>query len=69
MEYRLSAIGLAGKLPSFLKRVRSNPEHAPGSLREALAAWRDAGGPDPHFADALDRVAEADHSSGTRGNQ
>jgi len=30
------------------------------TLREIMAAWREAGGADPGFADDLERVAEAD---------
>jgi prevent-host-death family protein len=32
---------------------------APATIRDALAAWR-MGGPDPEFADALERVGAAD---------
>lgn len=56
-EHRLSATKLARKLGDALP---------PASLREAVAVWRGAGEPDPDFADALDRVAEADRPSRTR---
>ncbi|MCH7565701.1 MAG: type II toxin-antitoxin system Phd/YefM family antitoxin [Gemmatimonadetes bacterium] len=45
---------------SPVARIVPLPEHPPTSLREAVAAWRGAGEPDLDFADALDRVAEAD---------
>jgi prevent-host-death family protein len=36
------------------------PEHSLTTLREALAAWRTAGRPDPAFAADLERVGAAD---------
>ena len=45
---------------SPVARIVPLAEHPTASLREAVAAWRGAGEPDPDFADALDRVAEAD---------
>ena len=36
------------------------PERAIASVREALAAWQLAGGPDPGFADDLQRIRTAD---------
>jgi antitoxin (DNA-binding transcriptional repressor) of toxin-antitoxin stability system len=36
------------------------PGTAAGSVREALAAWRAAGTPDPEFAALLERVGTAD---------
>ena len=30
------------------------------TVREALAAWRSAGAPDPSFADDLERIGDAD---------
>ncbi len=41
-------------------RLTPVPEGSPTTLREAFAAWRAAGGPDPEFADALERVNDAD---------
>jgi antitoxin (DNA-binding transcriptional repressor) of toxin-antitoxin stability system len=35
-----------------------------GNLRDALRAWRDAGPPDPDFADALERIGAADREPG-----
>jgi prevent-host-death family protein len=37
------------------------PGASPTTLREAFAAWVEAGEPDPDFADALERVNAADH--------
>jgi prevent-host-death family protein len=36
------------------------PGASPTTLREAFAAWVEAGEPDPDFADALERVNAAD---------
>ncbi len=36
------------------------PGKGTASLREALAAWRRAGKPEPRFADDLERVGKAD---------
>ncbi len=36
------------------------PGVSAGSVRDALAAWRLGGGPDPEFADVLERVGAAD---------
>ncbi len=36
------------------------PRAAGGSVREALAAWRSAGTPDPEFADLLEYVSATD---------
>lgn len=36
------------------------PEASLGSLREAVAAWRVGGAPDPGFADDLERIGTAD---------
>jgi prevent-host-death family protein len=36
------------------------PDASPTTLREALAAWAEAGEPDPGFADALERANAAD---------
>jgi prevent-host-death family protein len=36
------------------------PEGSPTTLREAFAAWRAAGEPDRAFAEALERVNQAD---------
>ena len=47
---------------SFLKSYIALPETS--SLRDALAAWRVAGGPDPAFADDLERVNAADRPPG-----
>ncbi len=55
---------------TFLIERNGNPvarivpvaEHPPTSLREAVAAWCGAGEPDLEFADALDRVADADRA-------
>lgn len=41
-------------------RVSPVPEGSPTTLREALAAWRAAGPPDPGFADALEEVNRLD---------
>ena len=38
------------------------PGKATATLREALAAWRGAGKPDPGFAADLERVGNADRS-------
>ncbi len=42
--------------------ARIEPVRPPGSgrLTDALRAWRDAGEPEPDFADALERVGAAD---------
>ena len=40
-------------------RVVSVTEHRT-NIRGAVAAWRAAGEPDPEFADALERVNQAD---------
>lgn len=45
---------------SPVARIVPLAEHPTASLREAVAAWCGVGEPDPDFADALDRVAEAD---------
>ena len=45
---------------SPVARIVPLAEHPTASLGEAVAAWRSVGEPDPDFADALDRVAEAD---------
>jgi prevent-host-death family protein len=37
-------------------RVTPLPASSPTTLREAFAAWRAAGPPDPAFADILDEV-------------
>ncbi|MBI4503265.1 MAG: hypothetical protein HY700_19175 [Gemmatimonadetes bacterium] len=36
------------------------PSAHPGTLREALSAWCEAGEPEPDFADALERIGKAD---------
>jgi antitoxin (DNA-binding transcriptional repressor) of toxin-antitoxin stability system len=41
-------------------RLTPLPDSAPGTVREAIAAWRGAGPPDPEFARALQRVGNAD---------
>lgn len=41
-------------------RVSPVPEGSPTTLREAFAAWRAAGPPDPDFADALEEVNRLD---------
>ncbi len=41
-------------------RVSPVPEGSPTTLREALAAWRAAGPPDPEFAKALEEVNRLD---------
>jgi prevent-host-death family protein len=38
------------------------PTSSETSLREALAAWRSAGDPEPEFADDLERVGAADRA-------
>jgi prevent-host-death family protein len=35
-------------------------EGAPGTVREAFAAWKATGDPDPSFADDLERIGRAD---------
>ncbi len=40
------------------------PEKSTSSLREALAAWRTAGEPDPEFAGDLERISAADRPPG-----
>jgi prevent-host-death family protein len=40
--------------------ARIVPAGSATSLREALAAWRSAGEPEPAFADDLDRIGAAD---------
>jgi prevent-host-death family protein len=41
-------------------RVSPVPEGSPTTLREALAAWRSVGPPDPDFADALEEANRLD---------
>lgn len=41
-------------------RIIPLPDRPHGTLREALDAWSDAAGPDPAFADDLDRVSSED---------
>jgi antitoxin (DNA-binding transcriptional repressor) of toxin-antitoxin stability system len=41
-------------------RLAPVPGKATTTLREALAAWRSAGKPDPRFADDLERIGRAD---------
>jgi len=41
------------------------PGRPTASLREALAAWRAAGDPDPAFADDLERIGAADLPPGS----
>ncbi len=53
---------LIEKNGSPVARIVPLAEHPTVSLREAVAAWCGVGEPDPDFADALDRVAEADRS-------
>lgn len=40
------------------------PDKSISSLREALAAWRAVGEPDPEFADDLKRINAADRPPG-----
>ena len=41
-------------------RVTPVAEGSVTTVREAVAAWSSVGGPDPEFADALERVNAAD---------
>ena len=41
-------------------RLISLPGRSSSPVREALAAWRAAGEPDPDFGDDLDRIGAAD---------
>jgi antitoxin (DNA-binding transcriptional repressor) of toxin-antitoxin stability system len=43
-------------------RVMPLPGDSATSLREALTAWRSAGGPEAGFADDLERVGAADRA-------
>ena len=43
-------------------RITPYPGAFTTTLREALSAWRQAGGPDPELADALERVGSADRA-------
>jgi antitoxin (DNA-binding transcriptional repressor) of toxin-antitoxin stability system len=43
-----------------IARLVPLPEASPTAVREAFAAWAEAGKPDPGFADALERVSAAD---------
>ena len=44
--------------------LRPLPGGSAASVREALRAWREAGEPDAGFADALERVGDADRLPG-----
>jgi prevent-host-death family protein len=43
-----------------IARLVPLPGASPTTVREAFAAWAEAGEPDPGFADALERVNAAD---------
>ncbi len=58
MDTRISATELARRLGDVLGVPVSGAGAA--SVREALAAWRAAGTPDPEFAELLERVGAMD---------
>lgn len=43
-----------------IARLVPLPEASPTTVREAFAAWAEAGEPDPGFAESLERVTGAD---------
>ena len=45
-------------------RLVPMPDASPIGVREAFAAWAEAGEPDPGFAEALERVSDADQPPG-----
>jgi prevent-host-death family protein len=47
-----------------IARIVPLEEHPHGTVGEALGAWREAGAPDPSFADDLDRIERADQPPG-----
>ena len=43
-------------------RLEPMPGASAATVREALRAWAEAGGPDPELADALERIGTADRA-------
>jgi hypothetical protein len=45
-----------------IARIAPLAASSTATLREAMGAWLQAGGPDPEYADALERIGSADRA-------